>query len=315
MNKKVGIVGAGNVGATLAFSLANKNICDTIVLKDLREDVAQAMALDISQSSNTAKSKTNVLVANKKEDFCDCDVIVITAGIPRKPGMSRDDLLLINAKIMTSVIEEISPYNENAIYLIVSNPLDAMVYVALKATKLPPQRVFGMAGVLDSARMAHFIQEKLGYGQGEIEAWVMGGHGDDMVPLPNYSLVGGKKLTDLLGEDDINEIVEKTRNGGAQIVKLLKTGSAYYAPAHSTSLMVEAILEDKKLTLPTAVLLQGEYGFKDIVAGVPVKLGKNGIEEVVELDLDQTQKEQFAKSINSVKELITVLNEKFYISN
>lgn len=310
--KKVGIIGAGNVGATLAFSLANKNICSEIILKDLREDIVKAMALDISQASNTAKSKTKISVANKKEEFKDCDIIVITAGIPRKPGMSRDDLLLTNAKIVSSVVNETLPYNENAIYIIVSNPLDAMVYVAQKVSNLPRNRVLGMAGVLDSSRMAHFIQEKLGYGQGEIEAWVMGGHGDDMVPLPNHSLVQGKKLTDIMSKEDIEEIIDKTRNGGAQIVKLLKTGSAYYAPAHSTSLMIEAIIKDTKQTLPIAVMLKGEYGYENIVAGVPAKLGKNGLEEVAELGLDETQKEQFKESVNSVKELVSVLTKKFF---
>lgn len=309
--KKIGIIGAGNVGATLAFSLAIKKICKEIVLKDLRVDIAQAMALDISQASNAANSQTKVSVALENEDFANCDIIVITAGIARKPGMSRDDLLLTNAKIVHSVMNETLPYNKNAIFIIVSNPLDAMVYTALRASNLPKNRVLGMAGVLDSSRMAHFIQEKLGYAQGEIEAWVMGGHGDDMVPLVNHTLVAGKKLSDLLEPQDIDEIVQKTRNGGAQIVGLLKTGSAYYAPANSASLMIEAILKDTKQAMPCSLLLQGEYGYNDVVAGVPVKLGINGAEEIVQFDLDPTQKEQFAKSINSVKELIRVLDENF----
>lgn len=312
--KKIGIIGAGNVGATLAFSLAIKKICKEIVLKDLRVDIAQAMALDISQASNAANSQTKVSVALENEDFANCDIIVITAGIARKPGMSRDDLLLTNAKIVHSVMNETLPYNKNAIFIIVSNPLDAMVYTALRASNLPKNRVLGMAGVLDSSRMAHFIQEKLGYAQGEIEAWVMGGHGDDMVPLINHTLVAGKKLSDLLEPQDIDEIVQKTRNGGAQIVGLLKTGSAYYAPANSASLMIEAILKDTKQAMPCSLLLQGEYGYNDVVAGVPVKLGINGAEEIVQFDLDPTQKEQFAKSINSVKELMNTLDEKFFNS-
>ncbi len=312
MKTKVGIIGVGNVGATLAFNLASKNICNEIVLKDLRENIVEAMALDISQAANAAKSKTIVKFAHKAEEFCDCNVIVITAGIPRKPGMSRDDLLLTNAKIMTSVMNDITKYNPNAIYIIVSNPLDAMVYTALKAANLDKSKVMGMAGVLDSARMSHFIQEKLGYGEGEIEASVMGGHGDDMVPLANYSTVSGKPLDKVLNNDEIEEIINKTRHGGAQIVKLLETGSAYYAPAYSTSLMVEAILNDDKKVYPCAVMLEGEYGYKNIVAGVPVRLGKSGVEEVIELKLDEKQNAEFAKSIASVKELVNTLEEKFF---
>ena len=196
-NKKVGIIGAGNVGATLASVLANKNICSQIVLKDLRANVVEAMALDISQAARAAKSSTKVTFAQTAQEFNDCDVVVITAGIPRKPGMSRDDLLLTNAKIMTSVINEIAPFNKNAIYIIVSNPLDAMVYTALKATGLSRNRIVGMAGVLDSSRMAHFIEEKLTFTPSEIKAAVMGGHGDEMVPLANYSSVDGKDLKEL----------------------------------------------------------------------------------------------------------------------
>lgn len=308
---KVGIIGAGNVGATLAFSLMNKNICGEIILKDIREDIVEAMALDISQAANATNSQTKVKFALKKEDLSGCDIIVITAGIARKPGMSRDDLLLTNAKIVRMVVDETLEYNKNAIFIIISNPLDAMVYAALKASGLPRNRVLGMAGVLDSSRMAHFIQEKLGYAQGEIEAWVMGGHGDDMVPLVNHTLVAGKKLSDLLEPQDIDEIVQKTRNGGAQIVGLLKTGSAYYAPANSASLMIEAILKDTKQAMPCSLLLQGEYGYNDVVAGVPLILGKNGAEEIVQFELSKEQKEQFSKSINSVKELIRVLDENF----
>lgn len=310
-NKKVGIIGVGNVGASLAYVLATKSICEEVLLKDIREDIVQAMALDVSQSANAAKSKTVVKAALNAEEFSGCDLVVITAGIARKPGMSRDDLLLTNAKIMTSVMNETLEHNPNAIFIIVSNPLDAMVYTALKASNLDKSRVIGMAGILDSARMSHFILEKLGHGAGEIEASVMGGHGDDMVPLPNFSSVSGKPLTELLSEEDIADIVDKTKNGGAQIVKLLGTGSAYYAPAYSTSLMVEAILNDTKESYPCAVLLEGEYGYENIVSGVPVKLGKNGVEEIIELDLNETQKAQFAKSVASVQELVDTLEEKF----
>lgn len=311
MNKKtVGIVGVGNVGSTLAFTLATKNICSTLLLKDLRENFVKAMALDISQATNAAKSKTITKACLKDEDFKDCDVVVITAGLPRKPGMSRDDLLLTNAKIITDVIKSTITFNPNAIIIIVSNPLDAMVYTALKASNYPRNKIVGMAGILDSARMAHFIFEKLGYGQGQIEASVMGGHGDDMVPLADFSTVAGVNLSEVLSKEDIEDIVKKTKNGGAQIVKLLETGSAYYAPAYSTTLMIEAILEDKRAIYPCAVMLEGEYGYNNIVSGVPVMLGMNGVEKVIELKLKDEQKEQFAKSIASVQELINVLKEK-----
>ena len=310
MNKKtVGIVGVGNVGSTLAFTLASKNICSSLLLKDLREDFVKAMALDISQAANAAKSKTVIKACLKDEEFKDCDIVVITAGIARKPGMSRDDLLLTNAKIMTSVINSVINYNPNAVIIIVSNPLDAMVYTALKASNYPRNKIIGMAGILDSARMAHFIFEKLGYGQGQIEASVMGGHGDDMVPLADFSTVAGVNLSEVLSKEDIDDIVNKTKNGGAQIVKLLETGSAYYAPAYSTTLMIEAILEDKREIYPCAVRLEGEYGYSDIVSGVPVMLGINGVEKIIELNLKEEQKKQFAKSIASVRELINIIKD------
>lgn len=311
-NKRVGIVGVGNVGATLAFTLATKNICSSLLLKDVRQNIVQAMALDISQATNAAKSKTVVHAAINDEEFKDCDVIVITAGIARKPGMSRDDLLLTNAKIMSSVINSVIKYNPNAIIIIVSNPLDAMVYTALRASKWPRNKIIGMAGILDSARMSHFIFEKLGYGQGQIEASVMGGHGDDMVPLADYSTVAGVNLSEVLSKEDIDNIVDKTKNGGAQIVKLLETGSAYYAPAYSTTLMIEAILNNKREVYPCAIMLEGEYGYKNIVSGVPVMLGINGVEKVIELNLKEEQKNQFSKSIASVQELVDTLENKFF---
>lgn len=312
LNKKVGIVGVGNVGSTLAYTLAHKGICSSIVLKDIRENIVQAMALDISQSANAAKSHTLVTAANSGEDLKDSDVIVITAGLPRKPGMSRDDLLLTNAKIMKSVIDDIKTHSPNSIIIVVSNPLDAMVYTALKTSGFKSNQIIGMAGILDSARMSHFILDKLGYGAGQIESSVMGGHGDSMVPLPNYCTVAGVPIGELLSKEDIDEIVEKTKNGGLQIVKLLETGSAYYAPAHATSLMVEAILNNQKKIYPCAVMLNGEYGYENIVGGVPVMLGSKGVEKIIELDLDETQKEQFSKSIDSVKELVDTLELKFF---
>jgi malate dehydrogenase len=311
-NKKVGIIGVGNVGSTLAYTLAHKGICSKIVLKDIRENIVQAMALDISQSANAAKSHTIVSPAKSGVDLKGCDIIVITAGLPRKPGMSRDDLLLTNAKIVSSVIEDIKIYAPKSKLIIVSNPLDAMVYTAIKSSGFSRNQVIGMAGILDSARMSHFILEKVGYGAGQIESSVMGGHGDDMVPLPNYSTVAGVALPEILSKNDINDIVEKTKNGGLQIVKLLETGSAYYAPAHATSLMVEAILDNKRKIYPCAVMLDGEYGYENIVGGVPVMLGSNGIEKIIELNLNNEQKELFEKSINSVKELANTLEKKFF---
>jgi len=311
-NKKVGIIGVGNVGSTLAYSLANRGICSSIVLKDIRENIVQAMALDISQSANAANSHTNVQAANSGKDLENCEVIVITAGIPRKPGMSRDDLLLTNAKIMESVLEDIKTYAPKAKLIIVSNPLDAMVYAALKITKFPREKVIGMAGILDSARMSHFIQEELGYGAGQIVSSVMGGHGDDMVPLPNYSTVAGVSIEELLNTEAIEKIVTKTKNGGLEIVKLLETGSAYYAPAHATSLMVEAILNDTKKIYPCSVMLDGEYGYDNVIGGVPVMLGANGVERIMELHLTDDQKELFSKSIASVNELITTLDTKYF---
>ena len=313
MNKKtVGIVGVGNVGATLAFTLATKNICTTLLLKDVRENIVQAMALDISQATNAARSETITKACLTNEEFKDCDVIVITAGIARRPGMSRDDLLVTNANIMTSVINDVIRFNPNAIIIVVSNPLDAMVYTALKASNWSRNKIIGMAGILDSARMSHFIFEKLGYGQGQIDASVMGGHGDDMVPLADFSIVAGVNLSELLSKEDIDDIVYKTKNGGAQIVKLLETGSAYYAPAYSTTLMIEAILEDKRKIYPCAIMLEGEYGYENIVSGVPVMLGVNGVEKVIELNLREEQKVQFSKSVASVQELVDTLESKFF---
>lgn len=312
INKKVGIIGVGNVGSTLAYTLAHKGVCSHIVLKDIRENIVQAMALDISQGANAAKSHTVVTAASSGEDLAGCDVVVITAGLPRTPGMSRDDLLVTNAKIMQAVIQDVQNHASNAIIVVVSNPLDAMVYTALRVSGFPRNQVVGMAGILDSARMSHFILEKLGYGAGQIESSVMGGHGDDMVPLPNFSTVAGVPLSELLSDEDIQEIVDKTKNGGLQIVKLLETGSAYYAPAHATTLMVEAILHNKKKIYPCAVMLEGEYGYENIVTGVPVMLGSKGVEKVIDLNLTNEQKALFSQSVASVQELVDTLETKFF---
>lgn len=305
--RRVGIIGVGNVGSTVAFSLATHERCYEIYLRDIREEYVEAMSLDISQAAKSNGSKTKVKAISKAKDFKDCNIVVITAGIARKPGMSRDDLLLINSKIIKSIIEEVEEFNKDAIFIIVSNPLDAMVYSAIKSSTLSRKRVIGMAGILDSSRMIHFISEKLGEKDFKIEAAVMGGHGDDMVPLVNYSKINNKPLSTYLNEEEIQEIVEKTKLGGAQIVGLLKTGSAYYAPGFSTSLMIDAILNDTKEIYPCAILLEGEYGYSDVVAGVPMKLGKNGCEEIIELELNEEQSLAFDKSVNSVNELINIL--------
>jgi malate dehydrogenase len=311
--KRVGIVGAGNVGATVAYSLAMLGSCHEIILRDNKIDVAKGKALDMSQAAAAVRSHTVVSVAESMEQLTDCDVVVVTAGSPRLPGMSRDDLLMINAKITKEVIQGIAKYSPNAIVIMVSNPLDAMTYVALRESGFDRNRVLGMAGILDSSRMASFIQEKLGYGGGQIRASVMGGHGDDMVPLPRYSTVAGVPLTDVLTDAEIEEIVERTRHGGAEIVGYLKTGSAYYAPAKSTAIMVEAILKDTKQIHPCAVYLEGEYGYSDVVSGVPVMIGANGAEKIIEVTLNEKEKAMFAQSCNSVQRLIDTLNEnKFF---
>lgn len=307
--KRVGIIGAGNVGSTVAYSLAMRGSAHEIILRDNKVDRAKGMALDMSQAANAARMHSVVSVAETPDQLVDCDVVVITAGSPRLPGMSRDDLLLINAKVMREVIADVKQYSPNAIVVPVSNPLDAMVYVALKESGWERNRIVGMAGILDSARMAHFIFEKLGYGSGQIRASVMGGHGDDMVPLPRFSTVAGVPLTDLLSWDEINEIIDRTKNGGAEIVSYLKNGSAYYAPAKATAIMVEAILNDTKQIHPCAVLLEGEYGYSNVVSGVPVMLGASGAERVIEANLNEDQALRFSKSVASVNELLDALNK------
>ncbi|OQX74531.1 MAG: malate dehydrogenase [Campylobacteraceae bacterium 4484_4] len=312
---RVGIVGAGNVGATVAYSLAMKGVCHEIILRDNKKDRAKGIALDMSQAANAARTHTVVTVADDMSEFTECDVVVITAGSPRLPGMSRDDLLMVNANIMKEVVTDIKKYSPNAILIPVSNPLDAMVYTAIKITGWERNRVVGMAGILDSARMAHFIYEKVKYGAGQIRASVMGGHGDDMVPLPRFSTIAGVPLTDLLTDDEIEEIVEKTRHGGAEIVGYLKTGSAYYAPAKATAIMVEAILHNTKQIFPCAVMLEGEYGYNNIVSGVPVALGANGVENIIEISLDEKQTRQFAKSVQSVQSLVDTLNKNNFFGD
>jgi malate dehydrogenase len=311
VESKISIIGSGNVGATVGYSLAMHGACHEIILVDRDEERAKGKALDMSQSASVVRSHTVVRAAKSYEDIAGSKVIVITAGSPRRPGMSRDDLLLENAEITREVVTKVVKHAPDAILVMVSNPLDAMTYVALKDSGFDRSRVIGMAGILDGARMASFIQEKIGHGFGQIRASVIGGHGDDMVPLPRYSTVAGVPLSDLLTEQEIDEIVERTRRGGAEIVGYLKTGSAYYAPAKATATMVEAILKDTKQIFPCAVLLDGEYGgYTDTVNGVPIILGKNGMEKIIEVTLNKCERDMFKKSVASVDSLINTLKNK-----
>ena len=312
--KKVTVIGAGNVGATVAYILAMNGVCHQVVLRDRNIETAKGKALDMSQAANAARMHTIVSVAEDAEAIRDSDVVVITAGSPRLPGMSRNDLLMINAQITKEVIQDVKTHAPDAIIVMVSNPLDVMTYVAFRESGFPRERVIGMAGILDSARMAHFIYEKIGYGAGQIRASVMGGHGDDMVPLPKFSTVAGVPLSDLLTEQEIAEIVERTKHGGAEIVGYLKTGSAYYAPAKSTAIMVEAILRDTKQIHPCAVYLDGEYGYSDVVSGVPLVLGARGAEKIFEVTLNENQEARFAKSVASVNGLIEVLKDNNFFA-
>jgi len=306
--KKVSIIGAGNVGATICYWLAMRKTCREIVMIDIAEGLAKGKALDISQATSPEGSHTLINASNDYAFIVDSDIVVITAGSPRKPGMSRDDLLLINANITKQIILQIKENAPDAIIITVSNPLDAITYTALKIGEYPRSKVIGMAGILDSSRMETLISQKLGFGYGQVTASVMGGHGDDMVPLSRYSSVNGVALTDLLNSIEIEEIIEKTRHGGAEIVGHMGT-SAYYAPANAAVKMVEAILEDKHAIFPCATLLEGEYGYEDTVNGVPVVLGANGIEKIVELPLNLNEQELFSKSVNSVNQLLDTLRK------
>jgi len=307
MASKVTVIGTGNFGSTVAFILAMRGSCHEVVLRGRNIDIAKGKALDMSQAANAAREHTIVRAAETAKDMAGSEIVVITAGAPRSPGMNRDDLLVKNAEIVKGYALEIKEYAPNAIVVVVSNPLDVMTYVVHKYTGFPRERILGMAGILDSARMAHFIYEKLGYGAGQIRATVMGGHGDTMVPLPKFTTVAGVPIADLLDSEEIGEVVQKTRDGGAQIVNLLGSGSAYYAPAKSTAVMVDAILKDTKQIHSCAVLLKGEYGYSDIVSGVPVMIGAAGGEKVIEMSLNDLQKTRFKNSVASVKEMVDAL--------
>jgi malate dehydrogenase len=305
---KISIIGAGNVGATTAHWCAAAELGD-IVLVDIpqTEDMPKGKALDLMQSSPVMMFDANVVGTTSYDATKDSDVVVITAGLPRKPGMSRDDLLGTNAKIMTAVCNEIKKTSPNAVVIVVSNPLDAMVQRALQVTGFPPARVVGQAGVLDTARYRTFLAMELGVSVEDISALLMGGHGDTMVPLPSCTSVGGIPVTQLIKPERLQEIIERTAKGGAEIVSLLKTGSAYYAPAAATTQMVEAIVRDKKRLIPCAAYCDKEYGVGGYYVGVPVILGTNGVEKIVELKLEETEKAAFQKSVDAVKELVKAM--------
>ncbi len=311
MKKKVTVVGAGNVGATAAQRLAEKELCD-VVLVDIVEGVPQGKSLDLMEAAPIEKHDSHLVGTNGYEESADSDIVIITAGIPRKPGMSRDDLIKTNAGIVKNVTEQVAKLSPNAILIIVSNPLDAMCHVAYAASGFPKNRVLGMAGVLDSARFRAFIAMELNVSVENTHAFVLGGHGDTMVPLPRYSTVAGIPITELMSKERIDALVKRTANGGAEIVSLLKTGSAYYAPASAAVEMAESILKDKKKILPCAVYLQGEYGFNDLFIGVPVKLGETGIEQVIEITLQEDEKAALAKSAAAVEELKKTLKNLGY---
>lgn len=304
MRKKATVVGAGNVGATAAMRLAEKDLAD-VILVDIIEGVPAGKALDLTEAAPIEKHDAKLTgVTGDYGEAKDSDIVIITAGIPRKPGMSRDDLLSTNMGIMRSVTKEIAAVSPNAILIIVSNPLDAMCHVAYEVSGFPKNRVMGMAGVLDSARFRAFISMELNVSVESTHAFVLGGHGDTMVPLPRYSTVAGIPITELMSPEKIEALVERTRTGGAEIVGLLKTGSAYYAPASAAVEMAEAILKDKKKILPCAVYLEGEYGINDLFIGAPVKLGKNGIEEIIEIKLTDKEQEALNHSADAVRQLV-----------
>jgi malate dehydrogenase len=303
MDKKVTVVGAGNVGATAAQRLAEKELCD-VVLVDIIEGVPQGKALDLTEAAPIEKHDAHLTGTNSYEPTENSDIVIITAGIPRKPGMSRDDLISTNAGIVKNVVKEIAQRSPQSILIIVSNPLDVMCHVAFDSSGFPKHRVIGMAGVLDSARFRAFISMELNVSVENTHAFVLGGHGDTMVPLPRYSTVSGIPITELMSQERIDALVKRTANGGAEIVSLLKTGSAYYAPASAAVEMAESILKDKKKILPCATYLQGEYGIHDLFIGVPVKLGSSGIEQIIEIKLTNDEQDALNKSAAAVKELV-----------
>ncbi len=304
--KKISIIGAGFVGATAAHWAAEKELGD-VVLVDILEGIPQGKALDLFEASPVEGFDAKITGTNGYEETKDSDIVIITSGIPRKPGMSREDLLETNKKIIESVVTQVVERSPKAILITVTNPLDAMTYLALKRSRFPKERVIGMAGILDTARFKAFIAMELGVSVEDIQALILGGHGDEMVPLPRYTTVSGIPLSQLLSKEKVDRLVDRTRKGGGEIVNLLKTGSAFYAPSAAVIQMTEAILKDKKRILPCCVSLEGEYGLREICFGVPVKLGERGAESIIELELTEEEKKLVAKSAESVKKSIAEL--------
>ena len=308
-SRKVAIIGAGAVGATAAYTLSMMGVCHEIILFDIVDGIAKGKAIDISQASYYAPQGTIVTAAEDASDIKDCDIVVITAGVPRKGDMTRADLLMINAKIMKDVVENIKAYSPNAIIICVSNPLDVMTYVIHKMTGWQRNRIIGMAGALDGSRMAYQIQRVTGYSARQSGSLVIGDHGENMIPLPQNISVGDIPLKDLVTQEDMEKIIERTKKGGAEIVNYLGT-SGYYGPGRAIVHMVEAILNDSKTIVPSSVMLDGEYGYKDVCVGVPVVLGANGAEEIIELKLDDEIKEKFKVSVESIQNGIDILKEQ-----
>ncbi|MFO0753367.1 MAG: malate dehydrogenase [Thermodesulfovibrionales bacterium] len=307
MRKKVSVVGAGNVGASLAQMLMQSGLCD-VVLFDISGGIPEGKALDLAQACPLWGSSSFICGTSDYAHTAGSDVIVITAGLARKPGMSRDDLLFANAKVVSQVTEKAATASPDAVIIVVTNPMDVMAQVSLKGAGFDPKRIVGMGGVLDSARFRTFVAWELGVSPEDVEALVLGGHGDLMVPMPRFTTVRGVSITELLGKERIDALVERTRNGGAEIVALLKTGSAYYAPAAAAYQMVEAIVLDKKRMLPCSAYLDGEYGAKGIYTGVPVIMGSGGAEKIVQMELNEQEKRDFAKSVEAVSSLVKKLN-------
>ena len=305
---KIALIGSGQIGGTLAHLAGLKELGD-IVLFDIADGIPQGKALDIAESSSISSFDSNIIGTSKYEDISDADVCIVTAGVPRKPGMSRDDLLSINLKVMKSVGEGIKKYAPDSFVICITNPLDAMVWALQKFSTLPAENVVGMAGVLDSGRFAYFLSQEFNVSVKDVQTFVLGGHGDTMVPLLRYSTVGGIPIPDLIemgwsSQKKMDEIVQRTRDGGAEIVALLKTGSAYYAPAASAINMAESYLKDQKRVIPCASYLTGQYGYNDIYVGVPTVIGNKGVEKIIEINLDEIEKINFSKSVESVQKLI-----------
>ena len=306
---KVTVVGSGKYGSMTALRVAEYDIADTVVMTDIVEGLPQGLALDMNQSRFVEKFSSKIIGTNNYEDTSDSDVVVITAGLPRKPGMSRMDLLEVNANIVTEVTSNIMKHSKNPIIIVVTNPLDQMTTLVSDVSGLPKSRVIGQAGVLDSSRFAYFISEKLNVNMKEVEAWTLGSHGETMVPAPSQCKVDGKPLTELLSNDEIEELVKRTSDGGAEIVALLKTGSAYFAPSSAAATMVKSIISDSNNVLPSCSWVSGEYGISDVYLGVPTKLGKDGVTEIVELDLNTEELENLKSAADSVKQKVLELND------